>query len=92
VVLVKGKQVEIALTGTSETDNTFKVKSAEGAEIIYTVKNGKNTVSVGDNVLTVNPTNGKTGATTLSFSEPTEKKFSGTYTGTVTFTVSVANA
>lgn len=90
VVLVKGQQIEVSLTGTSESDSKFKVKSAEGAELEYTIKNENNKeINVSDTVLIANPTNGKTSETTLTFSAPTESKFSGTYKGTVTFTVAV---
>lgn len=90
VVLVKGQQIEVALTGTSDSDSKFKVKSAEGAELEYTVKNENNKeIKVSDTVLIANPTNGKTSETTLTFSAPTESKFSGTYKGTVTFTVAI---
>lgn len=90
VFLVKGQQIEVALTGTSDSDSKFKVKSAEGAELEYTIKNENNKeIKVSDTVLIANPTNGKTSETTLTFSAPTESKFSGTYKGTVTFTVAI---
>ena len=90
VVLEEDKQLEVALTGTSESDSKFKVKSAEGAELEYTIKNEKNKeINVSDTVLIANPTNGKTSETTLTFSAPTESKFSGEYKGTVTFTVAI---
>lgn len=86
VVVAKGKQVEVALTNA----NGFKVTTPQGAELGYTVKNGETAVKEGDIVLTVNPDNGKTGETTLAFSDPTETaKFAGDYTGTVTFTIAV---
>ena len=85
VVVKKGQQVEVSLTDA----NGFAVTSAEGAELIYTVKNGDTAVAEGDTVLAVNPDNGKTGSTTLTFVAPTEYTYSGDYTGTVTFTVAV---
>lgn len=93
VVIEKGTQVEVSLTGTSEDDDTFKLKSQEGAELTYTVQNGNADVAVGDTVLTVNPDDSASGETTLSFIPPTgDIQFSGEYTGTVTFTVSVEAA
>ena len=88
VVVPKGKQVEVALT----TANGFTVATPQGAELGYTVKNGETTVNEGDTVLTVNPDNGKTGETTLTFTTPETVKFAGDYTGTVTFTIAVKSA
>ena len=62
---------------------------SEGAELIYTVKNGDTAVAEGDIVLAVNPKDGKTGETTLSFVAPTEIQYAGTYTGSATFTIAV---
>ena len=89
VVVEKGKQVEVKLTGTSETDNAFQLKTNEGAELTYTVKNGDADVAIGSTVLTVNPDTAASGSTTLTFVAPTSITYAGTYTGTVTFTVSV---
>lgn len=91
VVVEKGKQVEVTLTGTSEDDNSFKLKSAEGAEIEYTIKNNDSAVSLNDKVLIVNPDSSSTGDSTLSFVAPSDVTYSGSYTGTVTFNVAVAN-
>ena len=89
VVVAKGKQVEVTLTNA----NDFKVTTPQGAELSYTVTKDETAVNVGDTVLTVNPDNGKTGETTLTFSNPTETaKFAGDYTGTITFTVAVKDA
>ena len=85
VVVTKDKQVEVTLTNA----NGFKVKTEQGAELGYTVKNGETTVNEGDTVLTVNPDGGKTGETTLTFTTPETVKFAGDYTGTVTFTIAV---
>lgn len=85
VVVKKGQQVEVSLTDSSG----FAVTSAEGAQLIYTVKNGDTAVAEGDTVLAVNPGDGKTGSTTLTFVAPTEYTYSGDYTGTVIFTVAV---
>ena len=86
VVVAKGKQVEVTLTNA----NGFKVTTQQGAELSYTVTKDETAVNVGDTVLTVNPDNGKTGETTLTFSNPTETaKFAGDYTGSATFTIAV---
>lgn len=95
VKVAKNSQVVVKLTGTSETDNAFKVKTTEGAALTYTVKKDENdTINVNDAVLTVNPENatdgnGASGSTTLSFALNDTIQYAGTYTGTVTFTVSV---
>ena len=85
VVVAKGKQVEVTLTNA----NDFKVTTPQGASLTYTVKNGETIVNEGEKVLTVNPDNGKTGETTLTFTTPETVKFAGDYTGTVTFTIAV---
>ena len=89
VVVEKGSQVDIKLTDTSEADNSFKLKTDEGAELAYTVNNGTNDISVGDTVLTVNPDNSDTGTANLSFVKQGSEAYAGAYKGTVTFTISV---
>ena len=93
VLLDEDKQLEVYLTGTSETDNAFKVKSAEGAELEYTVNDGTKDISIDETVLTVNPDNSANGSATLKFNAPSDSDiiYAGKYTGTVTFTVSVAD-
>ena len=88
VVVEKGKQVEVALTNA----NGFTVATPQGAELGYTVKNGETPVNEGDTVLTVNPDNGKTGETTLTFTTPETAQFAGDYTGTLIFTIAVKDA
>ena len=94
VVVAKGSKVVVKLTGTSGTNNAFTVKNTEGAELAYTVKNGTKNVNVGDTVLTVNPESATTGSATLNFNAPDANsiKYSGTYSGAVTFTVLLENA
>lgn len=91
VVVASGKQVAVTLTGTSGDNNAFTLKSAEGAVISYTVQKDSQDVSLNDTVLTVNPKDGTTGSTTLSFIAPSSITYAGDYTGTVTFTISVAD-
>lgn len=89
VMVARGKRVVVKLTGTGEADDAFKVKTSEGAELTYTVKNGETPVHVGDAVLTVDPETAASGSTTLTFAAPAAVTYAGTYTGTVTFTVAV---
>lgn len=88
VKIANGKTLIVKLTGTSEKDNAFKVKTTEGAELTYTVqkKDGAN-ISVGSEVLSA--TSGQAPSAELSFIAPKSTTFAGEYKGTVTFTVSV---
>ncbi len=96
VKIDKGSQVVVKLTATSEDDDTFKIKTSEGAELDYTIKNGETIINVGDTVLAVNSdsTTAETlanGSAELTFAlvDGETIQYSGTYKGTVTFTVSV---
>ena len=88
VVVEYGKAVKVKLTGTGETDNTFKLKTAEGAVLEYAVKMGDTVVNVGDTVLTVAPDSTATSAQ-LSFVMPTNVTYAGNYTGTIRFSIVV---
>ncbi|MCD7762995.1 MAG: hypothetical protein LUI14_07315 [Lachnospiraceae bacterium] len=101
VTVSSGKSLVVKLTGTSETDNAFKVRnlldnggSGTGA-LTYTLTKGETgseeDVSVGDTILTVaGGTTDASGSVQLNFGTPTDTpQFAGDYTGTVTFTVSV---
>lgn len=89
----KGQQVEVVLTGTSCEDNDFTLESQEGALISYTVQNNGSPVRINDTVLTVNPETASSGQVSLSFLEPEDQDitYAGDYTGTVTFTVRLAD-
>lgn len=97
VKVPKGKQVEVKLSGTSETDNTFKVKTEQGASLTYVVKDESNAEIALDHVfLSVNPDDAttndgasKTVELTFALAAGEVVKFAGEYKGTVTFTVSV---
>ncbi|MGN1126898.1 MAG: hypothetical protein ACI4RI_05600 [Ruminococcus sp.] len=89
VVIPKGKELLVKLTGTSGTDNALTVKTAEGAEIAYTITKDTSNVAIGDTVLAVNPETANNGSSTLKFIAPDSVTYAGTYSGTVTFTVSV---
>ena len=86
VVVEKGQYVSVTLAA----DNNFTVKTAEGAELTYTVTaNGEN-VAAGGEILAVNPADGKTGTATLTFDiDESAIKYAGTYTGSATFTIAV---
>lgn len=91
--------------GNTTSDTTFTVKTAEGASLTYTVQKGSNTINKGDTVLAVasglnnekdasgndKNTGASTGSADLTFALATDAvvEYAGTYTGTVTFTVSV---
>ena len=62
------------LDGTSET-------------VSYKIKNGDTELTPGDTVLTA--ASGETKTTNLTFVKPDNAPYAGSYTGTVTFTVSV---
>ena len=88
VVVEYGKAVNVTISGTSEDDDTFKLRTDEGAVISYTVMKGDEEVNVGDTVLSVTPTSAETSAE-LTFVEPASYTYAGLYKGTVTFTISV---
>ena len=89
VKINKNQNLIVKLTGTSESDDTFKVK-ANGAELTYTVKKGNADIAVGGEVLKVNTdTTANDLSAELSFVAHDSATYAGTYTGTVTFTVSV---
>ena len=86
VVVEKGQYVSVTLAA----ENNFTVTTAEGATLDYTVTaNGAN-VAAGDEILAVNPADGKTGTATITFDiDESDIKYAGTYTGSVTFTIAV---
>ena len=89
VKINKNQNLIVKLTGTSESDDTFKVK-ANGAELTYTVKKGNADIAVGGEVLKVNTdTTANDLSAELSFVAPKSATYAGDYIGTVTFTVSV---
>jgi hypothetical protein len=91
VVVEYGKAVNVTLSGTSETDNSFMLRTKQGAELSYTVKKGEAAVNVGDTILSVIPGSDKTSAE-LTFVEPASYTYAGLYEGTVTFTIAVEAA
>ena len=89
VTIVEGSQLVVTLSGTSDTGNAFKLTTAEGAELSYTVSIGDTALAVNEAVLTVaGGTATNSGSATLTFSKPTTAiQYSGDYKGTVTFSV-----
>ena len=89
VVVEKGRYVSVTLAA----DNNFTVTSGEGATLTYTVTKGGQPVAAGDEILAVNPADGKTGTATIIFDiDESTIQYAGTYTGTATFTISVKDA
>ena len=86
VVVAKGKYVSVS----PADDNDFSVSTAEGATLAYTVTVGGMEIPAGGEILAVNPTNGKTGSSSVTFAiDESAIQYAGTYTGTATFTVAV---
>ena len=89
VNVVSGSQLVVRL---SDADG-WKLKTPEGAEQLYTIKNGESIVAEDDAVLTVaGGTANNSGTVSLDFAPDGEPKYAGVYTGTVMFNVSVEAA
>ena len=91
VVVEYGNAVTVTLSGTSESDGSFKLRTDEGAVISYAVTKGGVDVTVGDTVLSAIPTSAETSAE-LTFVEPASYTYAGIYKGTITFTIAVDTA
>ena len=86
VVVNKGQYVSVTLAA----DNNFTVKTAEGAELTYTVTKDGQPVAAGGEILAVNPADGKTGSASVTFDiDEAAIQYAGTYTGSATFTIAV---
>ena len=86
VVVEKGSYVSVALA----EENDFTVTTAEGATLTYTVTKGGENIAAGDEILAVNPADGKTGSANIVFDiDESAIVYAGTYEGTATFTISV---
>ena len=87
VNVASGSNLVVKLTDAG----SFTLTSAEGAALSYSITCNNATVGVNDTLLTVaGGTANSSGSAQLSFSQPTTPvKYSGSYTGSVTFTVSV---
>lgn len=90
VVLPDGKQLNVKVADDSEFKVTLEGDTSENPDsATYSVKDAKNElVNSGSTVLTVSE-NTESISTDLTFSAPSSTNYSGKYTGTVTFTVSV---
>ena len=88
VIVEYGKAVNVKLSATSENDDTFKLRTDEGAVISYGVMQNGSEVAVGDTILSVTPTSDETSAE-LTFVEPASYIYAGLYKGTITFTIAV---
>ena len=89
VNVVSGSQLVVRLSNA----NGLKLTTPEGAEQLYTIKNGETSIQESDAVLTVaGGTADNSGTVSLDFAPDGEPKYAGVYTGTVMFSVSVEAA
>ena len=89
VNVVSGSQLVVRLSNA----NGLKLTTPEGAEQLYTIKNGETSIRESDAVLTVaGGTADNSGTVSLDFAPDGEPKYAGVYTGTVMFSVSVEAA
>ena len=86
VVIGKGQKVNVALT---ESANNFNVANTDGDTIAYTV-NDKNAVA--DLTTVAECTSNNKTETDITFTKTGTATYSGTYTDTLIFTVSLVNA
>lgn len=89
---VKNDPISVKITATSDDNNDFILKNEQDAALSYRVTQGKQNVSVGDTILSVDPKTATSGSAAIQFHTPENVQFAGTYTGTVTFTISVDSA
>ena len=92
VNLATGKKILVKLTGAANTvtGTNFTVKTADAATATYQVKKGDTALALNDTAFEfAYDGTTKTGSGSLSFTEPTDAKFAGTYTDQLTFTISV---
>ncbi len=90
VFIKDGQTVNVKLSGANpEPDGTkFHVK-AKNNELDYTIRSNNGQVKINENLLSVTREEGN-GEAKLTFTAPSEITFAGTYTGTLTFTISVS--
>ena len=87
VVIGKGQKVNVALTASA---NNFNVANTDGDEVAYTV-NDKNAVADLTTVAECTAAEGKKD-TNITFTKTGTAAYAGTYTDTLTFTVSLEDA
>lgn len=78
--------LNVYVSATSGTNNAFTLTNAEGVELGYELKNGDTVIGVNDKILSV--ASGEEESVDLSI-VPDEAKYSGNYTGTITFTIAI---
>lgn len=86
VIIPRGKKVNVALT---ESANDFNVKNADGDTIAYTVNGENDTANL---TAVAECTSAAKQDTVLTFTKTGADIYSGTYTDTLTFTVSLEDA
>ena len=84
VMIASGKKVQVKIDASSEFSVTYG-----GDTLDYTVKIGDTELSAGSVV--AEAVSNTTQSETLTFSQPSAAQYAGTYTGTVTFNVSLEN-
>lgn len=96
VKIAANEQLVVKITGTSGVNNAFTVTTNEGASLTYTVNSNNTIVNVDEAVLTFAPSFDEekdevvdSDEAKLTFALTESAVYAGTYTGTVTFTVSV---
>lgn len=78
------------INGTNGTNGVFTATLDGTSETVsYTIKNGNTELTPGATVLTA--ASGEAKTTALTFVKPDNALYAGSYTGTVTFTVSVVD-
>lgn len=92
--LATGKKILVKLTGAANTvtGTSFTVKTADEtpATATYQVQKSGTALKLGDTAYEfAYDGETKTGSGTLTFTEPTDAKFAGTYADQLTFTISV---
>lgn len=88
--LSDGDTVSVLLSGTGEADNAFRLHNGEH-ELLYTVTQNGNALTVGDTVLSV-PFGATAKSAELAFVLATRRPYPGAYTGNVAFTISTSHA
>lgn len=91
VCIPNGQNVNVAISSATPdaTGENFQIATSSGETLDYTItKNSNSAVKIGDPIISAPA--GNDVATTLTFTPPENYKYSGTYTGTITFTVSVS--
>lgn len=84
------KQVQVAVDGSQIFELTLDDDSS--VKLPYTLKNGENTIAAGGTVLNTGNTAEDAPVSVTLTIEPGAAKYSGIYTGTITFTVGVGDA